>query len=67
LMPPALVRSHRDEAYIAKLSAALDQFCDDLAELDRVIREKGYFPEHPHLATAIDELARTQGDQDYVP
>ena len=60
LMPPALVRTHRDEAYIAKLRAALDQFCDDLAELERVIRDKGYFPEHPVLQTAIDELAREQ-------
>jgi hypothetical protein len=63
LMPPALVRTHRDEAYIRKLSSALAQFCDDLDHLEAVVRAKGYFPEHPLLATAIDELARTQGDE----
>lgn len=66
LMPPALVRTHRDAAYIAKLSAALDQFCDELAELERVVRAKGYFPEHPNLQTAIDELARTQDPERYL-
>ena len=66
LMPPALVRTYRDSAYIAKLSAALDQFCDELAELERVVRAKGYFPEHPNLQTAIDELARTQDPERYL-
>ena len=66
LMPPALVRTYRDETYIGKLAGALEQFCDELAELERIIRDKGYFPEHPRLATAIDELAKAQDQERYL-
>lgn len=40
-MPPVLVRVGRDEKVIAALSAALDQFCDELDEAKRKIEALG--------------------------
>lgn len=41
-MPPVIVRVTRDEEFIGKLRAALDQFCDELdAEVER-LRAAGY-------------------------
>jgi hypothetical protein len=40
-MPPVLVRVRRDEKIIAALSAALDQFTDELAEAKRKITALG--------------------------
>lgn len=42
-LPPALVRTYRDEAYIGRLRAALDQFCDLKDAMLERVRAAGFF------------------------
>jgi hypothetical protein len=44
-MPPALIRVDRDDAYIAKLSAAVETFAEVLAQHAEVLRARGWLPE----------------------
>lgn len=60
-LPPVLLRTHRDEPYIAKLRAALAEFCDHKDEALEAIRAKGYFAEKRRLLTAADDQARSLG------
>ena len=53
-MPPFIKRAYRDSFFISKLSAAIDQFNEELAEL--VERIKGYSPSVPDQE-ASDALA----------
>jgi hypothetical protein len=46
-MPPALIRVARDEAYIAKLSAAIEAFAASLAQHAQVLRARGWLPAEP--------------------
>jgi hypothetical protein len=46
-MPPALIRVARDEAYIAKLSAAIEAFAASLAQHAQVLRTRGWLPAEP--------------------
>lgn len=48
-MPSATIRTYRDEEYIRKLVDALDQFNDNLAELERRARGMGVFQEYPSV------------------
>lgn len=41
-MPPVLIRTGRDEPFIARLSAALLQFCDELDEAEERIKAAGF-------------------------
>lgn len=55
-MPPVRLRTDRDDAYIRKLAAALDQFCDDLDEIMDRCRASGFFDEAKSIRTAYDRL-----------
>jgi hypothetical protein len=55
-MPPVLRRTYRDEPYIAKLAAALRQFCDMKQEILALCRKVGFFAASDHVATPIDQL-----------
>jgi hypothetical protein len=48
-LPPVLVRTYRDEAYIKTLADALDRFCDTKDEMLGRVRALGYFGERPKL------------------
>lgn len=54
-LPPALQRTERDEPFIKLLSDAINQFCDDLAEVIRKARASGFFEERARLLTAVDD------------
>jgi hypothetical protein len=60
LMPSALMRTYRDEAYIKKLADALARFVDMKDELLEQARGKGYFGARDRLITAVDEMAKDQ-------
>lgn len=60
LMPPALVKTYRDETYIANLRAALVQFIDMKNEILEKVRSLGYFEERRGILTAYDELVRQE-------
>jgi len=44
-LPPAYVRAVRDEGFIAALSSAIDQFCDELAESKERLLAMGVKPQ----------------------
>lgn len=44
VLQPALVRCHRDQAYIAQLAAAVDEFCDRLAAAQEELAARGIVP-----------------------
>lgn len=54
-MPPVLVRTYRDEAYIKTLAAALDEFCDMKDGLLEMVSRKGLFAERTRLLTPREE------------
>jgi hypothetical protein len=56
-LPPFIKRAYRDEAYIAELAAAVDQFNAELAETVERVRQLGCEPESfaPDLAAAPDD------------
>lgn len=56
-MPPRLDKTPRDDAYIANLKAALDQFNNMRLTIIEQVKSMGFFEEHAHTATAIDALA----------
>ena len=43
VLPPVLIRTHRDEPYIAKMRAALDEFCDMKDVMLEQARASGFF------------------------
>ena len=43
-LPPATIRTYRDEPYIAKMRAALDEFCDLKDAMLLKARSSGFFP-----------------------
>jgi hypothetical protein len=59
-MPPVVVRAYRDEPYLAKLRAALDQFCDAKEELMEQARGRGLFAERRRMATVVDTMAEEE-------
>ncbi len=57
-MPPRLVKTIRDDAYIADLCAALDQFNDMKDEIERQARASGFFEERIAMGQlALEQLA----------
>lgn len=62
-MPPVLERTMRDEPFIALLADALNQFCDDLAEIILKARSSGFFEDRAALLTTHDE-AYSQNQED---
>ena len=64
-LPPVLVRTHRDEAFISTLSGALEQFCGELDEMHRRVMLTGLFAEKRQMRAAIDIVAKSQ-DPDIV-
>lgn len=60
-LPPALVRTERDEKYIAILEPALREFLFMRDEMLAKVRASGYFEEHRKLSTAVDRLAEHLG------
>jgi hypothetical protein len=57
-MPPVLVRTYRDEAYLDILSSHLNRFCDEKDALLEKVKAQGYFAQRQRLRTAADTLAR---------
>lgn len=53
-LPPAMLRTIRDEPFIKLLSDAITQFCDDLAEIIRKARASGFFEERQKLLTSVE-------------
>lgn len=54
-LPLLVVRVHRDEDYIAKLSSAIDQFNDELAEMvDRIRRLSGESSLRDQLQSSLE-------------
>ena len=45
-MPPALIRTERDDAYIATLSAAVETFSAELERMSAMLRERGWIRTH---------------------
>jgi hypothetical protein len=43
-MPPALVRQHRDDAFIRQLSMCVDQFLEMMLEMKQKLQKVGMFP-----------------------
>lgn len=60
LMPPAEIRTWRDADYIAKMSAALDEFCDKLEAMLMRARSMGIFQAYEEVVTPVDA---ERGDQ----
>jgi len=61
-MPPVLEHTTRDEPYIKLLADALDQFCDDLAEIIRKAKSSGFFEERDAILMAQDDAYPREGD-----
>src|SRR5258706_10804251 len=59
-MPPKLVKTPRDEAFIGNLRTALDEFCDMKDAIMEEVRAKGYFEDRKRLQTVADEIARQE-------
>lgn len=57
-MPPVLVRTHRDEAYIRKLAVALDDFCAILDEMTARAQAMGVFMVMEKRQTPMDAELR---------
>lgn len=57
-MPPAIARQERDDAFIAKLAACVEQFLAYVDECKLRLVRRGYFPE---LEATIANLAITDG------
>lgn len=55
-MPRVLVRTYRDDAYIALLADALNQFDDMLQEMMGKVRAQGFFNAQRRVRTAADDL-----------
>lgn len=62
-MPPALVRTHRDEAFIGKLAAALTEFCDGLDVLRERARKLGLFAAPGRILTPTDQMIPRRGPE----
>jgi hypothetical protein len=59
-LPPALVRQQRDEEFIAKLAAAVDEFLGTVEQMKTKLTAKGLFqPVAPHIDTFIPPTARS--------
>lgn len=52
--PEYMVRTHRDEAYIAKLAAALRQFNDELGQLLEKAQSLGLYQAYASIKTPLD-------------
>lgn len=56
-MPPALIKTYRDDGFIADLQDAVAQFNDMRAEIERRARETGFFDERLAMGNlALDQL-----------
>lgn len=53
-MPPALIRVERDEAYIAKLRAAVEAFAEVLAQQTDALRTRGWLPDVPAVTEPVE-------------
>lgn len=53
-MPPVLIRTERDETYIAKLSDAVLRFCDDLDAAMERVRSGGFVATRARVRTAAE-------------
>ncbi len=56
-MPGVLIRTGRDEPFIRKLEAALDQFLDMRDAILEQVRASGYFEERARLLTPTSQMA----------
>lgn len=63
-MPPVLLKTYRNEGYIACLSAALREFADMKDAMLEQVRAHGYFADRQKLKTAVDEMAKGERDSD---
>ena len=55
-MPPVLIRIDRDEEFIGRLQAALDQFCDMRDELLATARSRGEFLTRARFESPVEEF-----------
>lgn len=62
-MPPVLVKTYRDEAYIKALFAAVDEFCDMKNEILEKVRRMGFFAERAIATDALDEIFMDLGGE----
>lgn len=53
-MPPYMERTNRDEAYIKKLVAALDEFCEIRDKMLEQAKASGFFAERARILTPAD-------------
>lgn len=53
-MPPVFIRTGRDEPFIAKMSSAVTQFCDELEEAMERIRASGFVATRHAIRTAAE-------------
>lgn len=54
-MPECLQRSDRDQPFIDRLQACLDQFCDEVDELEARARSLGVFQAYEAIVTPLDK------------
>jgi hypothetical protein len=54
-LPEALIRFERDEPFIAKLRAALDQFSDEVDGVCEKVKAAGYVPTPTHMVDAVEK------------
>ena len=52
-LPQVLIKFERDEEFIEKIAAALDQFCGEIDEVCEKVRQAGYVPP-AHLTTPTE-------------
>jgi hypothetical protein len=61
-LPQALIRFERDEPFIEKMRAALEQFCKEVDEVEQKIRDAGYVPPPDHFKGPIEKYVETFGE-----
>ena len=56
-LPPRLVRTYRDDAFIGKLREAIERFNEEKHAIEETVRAMGYFEDRKRLLTDIDRIA----------
>ena len=65
-LPEVLIRFTRDEPFIAKMQAALEQFCDELDSVIAKVKEAGYVPSPTSFAGPVDQAMRAWEGSDAI-
>lgn len=64
-LPRVLLRTYRDDGFIAKLSAALEAFCDLKDQMEEHVRRQGVFHAEGRVRTITDEIVEDDQRADF--